>query len=225
MSRSLLPAQTAYPTEHPSGSQTVRRRPRAAARRSGAYVLVSNETPRRICIESVDRSFQLAPLETRVVAEENSPERLFPATYAQLSDRRQLSVEPVGSRRVSGATAHHAYQRTRQVALLCIAGFVGFVLPAVAMFYGTEVHRIVSLGGGRWVSVVNSADTSTVLTGRALQLVIIAIGALLPALMYFHFGRDKLGALRARWLRQVFRLDNHVHTVSDVRAKYGMQLD
>ena len=43
--------------------------------------------------------------------------------------------------------------------------------------------------------------------------------------MYFQFDRDKLGALRARWLRQVFRLDGQVETVSDVRAKYGNQLD
>jgi hypothetical protein len=188
-------------------------------------VLVINETPRRICIESVGRSFLLAPLETRLVPEEGSPERLFPATYAQLRDRRQILVEPVGVRRVQGATAQDAYQRTRQVALLCIAGVIGLVLPAVVMFYGTEVHRIVSLGGGHWVKVVNSADTSTVLTGRALQLMIIAVGALLPALMYFQFDRDKLAALRARWLRQVFRLDGQVHTVSDVRAKYGMQVD
>jgi hypothetical protein len=48
---------------------------------------------------------------------------------------------------------------------------------------------------------------------------------LLPALMYFQFDRDKLGPLRARWLRQVFRLDSQVQTVSDVRAKYGTQLD
>src|SRR5690348_9056169 len=211
MSRSLLPNPTQNgPPEHPTGAETPRRRPRRTPRRSGAYVLVSNETPRRITIESVGRSFLLAPLETRLVPEESSPERLFPSTYAQLRDRRQLLVQPAGTRRVPGVSAQAAYQRTRQVALLCIAGVIGLVLPAIAMFYGTEVHRIVSVGGGHWVSVVNSADTSTVLTGRALQLMIIAVGALLPALMYFQFDRDKLGALRARWLRQVFRLDGQV---------------
>lgn len=226
MSRSLLPTPTPHgPPERSSGRDTPRRHPRRTPRRSDAQVLVINETPRRISIESVGRSFLLAPLETRLVPEEASPERLFPATYAQLHDRRQLTVQPAPARRVSGVSAQTAYQRMRQVTLLCIAGVIGLLLPAIAMFYGTEVHRIVSIGGGHWVSVVNSADTSTVLTGRALQLVIIAVGALLPALMYFQFDRDKLGALRARWLRQVFRLDGQVQTVSDVRAKYGLQLD
>src|SRR5690242_15723526 len=130
MSRSVLttPTQDGSP-EHPTGSEKSGRRPRRTTRRSSAYVLVSNETPRRICIESVGRSFLLAPLETRLVPEESSPERLFPATYAQLRDRRQLLVQPAGNRRVPDGTAASAYHRVRQVTLFCIAVVVGLVLP------------------------------------------------------------------------------------------------
>jgi hypothetical protein len=198
---------------------------RAVARHGGPYVVVSNETPRRISIDGPAGYFTLAPLESRVMPDAVSPQRLFPAIFTRLQDRRQLSVRPAATRLLSGATAEGALHWVRQTTLLLIAAVVGLILPAVAMFYGTEVHRIVTIQGTHRVSVVNSADTATVLTGRALQLVVIAVGALLPALMYFQFDRDKLSSLRSRWLRQVFRLDGQVETVSDVRAKYGNQLD
>src|SRR5262249_7725375 len=58
-----------------------------------------------------------------------------------------------------------------------------------------------------------------------LQLIFIAIAALLPSLLYFLFDRQFLGAMRDRFEQAIFRLDPNVKTLTDIRAKYGRQIE
>jgi hypothetical protein len=60
---------------------------------------------------------------------------------------------------------------------------------------------------------------------RAMQLVFIIAASLLPGLLYFLFDRQCMFTLRSRFEQSIFRLDPNVSTLTDVRAKYGRQLE
>ena len=48
--------------------------------------------------------------------------------------------------------------------------------------------------------------------------------SLFPALMYFQFDRQRVGTIRGRWVRAIFRMDHQMETLADVDARYGDQL-
>jgi len=107
-------------------------------------------------------------------------------------------------------------------AVMALVVTIGVLMPAAALYFATDLHEVVSIHPTGF-----SVDTGRplVLIGRLLQLTFIAVATLLPALMYFQFDAERLTTLRSRWMRNVFRLDPTVSTVSDVMAKYGCQLD
>ena len=47
---------------------------------------------------------------------------------------------------------------------------------------------------------------------------------LFPALMYFQFDQQRVGAIRGKWVRAIFRMDPQMKTLADVDARYGDQL-
>jgi hypothetical protein len=101
------------------------------------------------------------------------------------------------------------------VVLFCLA------VPAVTLYYGADLEPVVSdIVDGN----ATRADYLTVVC-RTMQLVLIAIAALLPALLYYQFDRDRLSTLRERFEHQIFRLDPEMKTVGDIKAKYGRQMD
>jgi len=63
------------------------------------------------------------------------------------------------------------------------------------------------------------------LQGRALQLVFVLSASVLPGLLYFLFDRQCLTTLRRRFEQSIFRLDPGATTLTDVRAKYGKQME
>jgi hypothetical protein len=63
------------------------------------------------------------------------------------------------------------------------------------------------------------------ITGRHMQLTLIAVAAMLPALLFFQFDAERLSTQRDRWLHTIFRIDPSLATISDVEAKYGKQLE
>ncbi len=75
------------------------------------------------------------------------------------------------------------------------------------------------------VNTAVEAGHDLTLIGRTLQAVLIAIASLLPALLYFLFDRMKVETLRGNFVRDIFRFDPCVGTVSDVRARYGSLMD
>ena len=60
---------------------------------------------------------------------------------------------------------------------------------------------------------------------RSMQLVLIAILSLLPALLYYQFDRDRPSTLREKFVQQIFRLDSRLKTKGAIYAKYGPTID
>ena len=95
------------------------------------------------------------------------------------------------------------------------------LVPAVTLYYGADVKSVVSdITDGN----ATSADYLT-LVCRTMQLVLISVASLLPALMYYQFDRDRLSTLREKFEQQIFRLDPTMKTAFDIDAKYGRQID
>ncbi len=72
---------------------------------------------------------------------------------------------------------------------------------------------------------VRPSDKALLLTGRTIQLVFIAIAAMLPALLYFLFDREHVATQLKRFMFEIFRFDYTVRTIDDVEAKYGSMMD
>jgi len=98
---------------------------------------------------------------------------------------------------------------------------VGVLLPAIAIYYGTDLQDLVELSGG--ISIESSSARRRVVA-RVVQITYVAVLTLFPALMYFQFDRVRVGTLRAHWVRSIFRLDGRVRSLADVEAGYGAQL-
>ncbi len=69
-------------------------------------------------------------------------------------------------------------------------------------------------------SFTQEAVTITV-TGRMLQMVFVVIAALLPALLYFLYDRQKVGIVSKTFYREIVLLDPAIHTSADAETKYG----
>ena len=94
-------------------------------------------------------------------------------------------------------------------------------VPAVTLYYGANLEPVVSaVADGRGTP----ADYLT-LVCRSMQLVLIAILSLLPALLYYQFDRDRMSTLREKFVQQIFRLDSRLKTKGAIYAKYGPTID
>jgi hypothetical protein len=95
-----------------------------------------------------------------------------------------------------------------------------FAVPAATLYYGANLEPVVS-------NVIDGSATSTdylTFVCRTMQLVLISVASLLPALLYYQFDRDRLSTLRERFQHQIFRLDPNVKTIPDIEATYGRQI-
>ena len=101
---------------------------------------------------------------------------------------------------------------------------VGIAAPATALWFGTDLSHAVLIGAGR-IRLAPGDEAHRVLVVRSLQLLLVVLVSLVPALMFFQFDREKLTTLVDRWLHVIFRLDPSVGTVADVDAKYGRRVE
>lgn len=96
---------------------------------------------------------------------------------------------------------------------------IGFGVPAVAIFFGTDIPAL--------IDIVRNSDGTTehnavlTLIARVMQLVFIWTASLTPALLFFLFDRDHLNTLRNRFTRQIMRFDPTTTTNHAVLQKYG----
>ncbi len=111
-------------------------------------------------------------------------------------------------------------RRTRQSAVLIAVLLIAGVLPTIAIFMATDAKTLVFFDGG--FAVKHGLESR--LVGRLIQVVYTVVLSLFPALMYFQFDRQRVGTLRARWVRAIFRMDRQMTTLADVDARYGDQL-
>jgi hypothetical protein len=102
---------------------------------------------------------------------------------------------------------------------------VGICAPAAAIYYGTELSSVIRFDSWHDPVLLQGAASQHVVVGRALQLLMVILVSLVPALMYVQFDREKLTTLVDRWLHAIFRLDPTLDTVADVDAKYGRRVE
>jgi hypothetical protein len=111
-------------------------------------------------------------------------------------------------------------RRTKQVFTLAMVVLIGAVLPAIAIFVATDAKDFLNLQGG--LTVRDGLESR--LVSRILVVVYTAVLVLFPALMYFQFDQQRVGAIRGKWVRAIFRMDPQMKTLADVDARYGDQL-
>jgi hypothetical protein len=114
---------------------------------------------------------------------------------------------------------------TSQGVIIAVLVFVAVAAPASAIYYGTELSNVIVFDTWRHLSLVAGPDAQYIVVARFLQLILIIIVSIVPALMYFQFDREKLSTLVDRWLHAIFRLDPSLGTVADVDAKYGRRVE
>jgi hypothetical protein len=111
--------------------------------------------------------------------------------------------------------------RLLQAAMFVVVLTFCLAVPAATLYYGagmqTEVRHVID-------GDATDAEYLTVVC-RTMQLVLIAIAAMLPALLYYQFDRDRLSTLREKFVQQIFRLDSTLTTKRAINAKYGALID
>ena len=114
---------------------------------------------------------------------------------------------------------------TFQGLIIVVVLFVAVAAPASAIYYGTELSNVIVFTHWSHLSLVAGHDHLYIVVARLLQLIMLIIVSIVPALMYFQFDREKLSTLVDRWLHAIFRLDPSLGTVADVDAKYGRRVE
>jgi hypothetical protein len=115
---------------------------------------------------------------------------------------------------------NEAARHTKQIFTLVAAIVIGAVLPTIAIFAATDAKDFLTIEGGLAVR----PGMGSLLVSRLVQVVYTAVLALFPALMYFQFDRQRVGTIRGKWVRAIFRMDHRMRTLADVDARYGDEL-
>jgi hypothetical protein len=134
-------------------------------------------------------------------------------------------IEPTPERGDAWALVRDFILATSQGLVIAVLVFVAVAAPASAIYYGTELSKVIVFDSWRHLSLVAGPNAQYIVVARFLQLVLLIIVSIVPALMYFQFDREKLSTLVDRWLHAIFRLDPSLGTVADVEAKYGRRVE
>jgi hypothetical protein len=111
-------------------------------------------------------------------------------------------------------------RRTKQALTLVAIVAIGAVLPAIAIFVATDAKEFLLFDGG--LRVKDGLESR--LVSRLIQVIYTAVLALFPALMYFQFDQQRVGTIRGKWVRAIFRMDPRMTTLADIDARYGDDL-
>jgi hypothetical protein len=134
-------------------------------------------------------------------------------------------LEPTPERGDAWALVRDFVIATSQGVVIAVLVFVAVAAPASAIYYGTELSNVIVFDTWRHLSLVAGPDAQYIVVARFLQLILLIIVSIVPALMYFQFDREKLSTLVDRWLHAIFRLDPSLGTIADVDAKYGRRVE
>lgn len=138
---------------------------------------------------------------------------------------RGLQLDPAPQRGDVWGLVRDFVIATSQGVVIALLVFVAVAAPASAIYYGTELSKVIVFDTWRHPSLVHGPEAQYIVVARLLQLILLIIVSLVPALMYFQFDREKLSTLVDRWLHAIFRLDPSLGTVADVDAKYGRRVE
>jgi hypothetical protein len=119
------------------------------------------------------------------------------------------------------------FQRaSMQVLSLFIVLLIGVGLPAAVIYYFCGGEELIANQTPKLLeTTLESAHLSLTQLGHLLQFIFIVIVSLLPALLFYLYDRERLGTLREDFLRQIFRFDPNMKTMTDVEAKYGSKIE
>ena len=59
---------------------------------------------------------------------------------------------------------------------------------------------------------------------HVIQVAFAAVLALFPTLLFFQFDHERVGTMRGKWVRAVFRMDHRMETLADINTRYGDEL-
>jgi hypothetical protein len=90
----------------------------------------------------------------------------------------------------------------------------GVALPFCAVFFFGEGQQIFNL-----------ANRNLATLGRLMQITFISVAAMLPAMLYFLFGRLQIEKQRNNFFREAMQLDPNVQSFSEAASKYDSLLD
>jgi hypothetical protein len=127
-------------------------------------------------------------------------------------------------------------RQAAEVAVLIVAIVVSVIGLGVAIHLTSQLNDLLPIDYGALLRLDNpfrdvnelarnSPAFWQLLVGHVAQWILVSVAALAPAAMYFQFDRQRLAAIRWRWIHEVFRLDPTVRTVSDIEAKYGSRME
>ena len=136
-----------------------------------------------------------------------------------------LQLDPTPQRGDTWGLVRDFVIATCQGVIIVVFLFVALAAPASAIYYGTELSHVIVFNTWHHLSLVAGPDAQYIVVARVLQLILLIIVSIVPALMYFQFDREKLSTLVDRWLHAIFRLDPSLGTVADVDAKYGRRVE
>jgi len=120
-------------------------------------------------------------------------------------------VTYVGDIGIRNETLDNWLQLTPGIALVLVCG-IGLPFAAVYFF-----------GDGQQLFVL--ADRSLGTLGRLMQTAFISVAAMLPAMLYYLFGRLQIEKLRNNFFREAMQLDPDVQSFSEAENKYDPLLD
>jgi hypothetical protein len=93
---------------------------------------------------------------------------------------------------------------------------IGAGLPAATMyFFGEEIKDVQT----------NQVIISLPFLGRIIQLIIIVIASLLPALLFFLFDRQLMSTLRSEFYQHVLMIDPNLKTIPNAKYRYQSRVE
>lgn len=91
-----------------------------------------------------------------------------------------------------------------------------------ALALGLVAVSVIGVAAIGPVLIMMSFRPETVpVTGRMMQMIFVVIAALLPALLYFLYDRQKVSIVSKTFYREIVRFDPAIHTSADAEQKYG----
>jgi hypothetical protein len=138
--------------------------------------------------------------------------------HEEVADAEEGDIEfGVGGAYYDG---NETVRRAKHLLMLLVVIVIGALLPAIAMFVATDGKDFLVMEGG--LRVQDGLESR--LVSRIIQVIYTAVLSLLPALLYFQFDRQRVGTIRGKWVRAIFRMDRQMKTLADVNARYGDEL-
>jgi hypothetical protein len=103
---------------------------------------------------------------------------------------------------------------------------IGVGLPAAVIYYYCGGEELIANETPELLGTqLGDAELDLTQLGHLLQFIFIVIVSLLPALLFYLYDRERLGTLHEDFLRQIFRFDPNMDSMSDVKAKYGKKIE